>query len=73
MHIVMDVSRLSRMLTEAFWKYTDDRGSATDEVLRKDDPAKCTEEERPVITYSQGNCTSLWTVVQISRSLKMTN
>ncbi|XP_050982409.1 interferon regulatory factor 1a [Labeo rohita] len=40
--------------TEAFWKYTDDRGSATDEVLRKDDPAKCTEEERPVITYSQG-------------------
>ncbi|XP_016112841.1 interferon regulatory factor 1-like [Sinocyclocheilus grahami] len=36
--------------TEAFWKFTDDRGSAATEVLRKDD----LEEERPALYCSQG-------------------
>ncbi|XP_026080501.1 interferon regulatory factor 1a isoform X2 [Carassius auratus] len=44
---LMEMSYLSRMDTEAFWKLTDNRGSATAE-------AKRVEEERPVITFSQG-------------------
>uniref|UniRef100_A0A673JDW2 Interferon regulatory factor 1-like n=1 Tax=Sinocyclocheilus rhinocerous TaxID=307959 RepID=A0A673JDW2_9TELE len=37
--------------TEAFWKLSDDRGSED----------KCVEQQRPDITFSQGNCTRLKT------------
>ncbi|XP_016106684.1 interferon regulatory factor 2-like [Sinocyclocheilus grahami] len=49
--------------TEAFWKLSDDRG-------RED---KCVEEQRPDITFSQGNCTRLWTIIKTSGGLRVTN
>ncbi len=55
--IITQLLYLSRMDTEAFWKLTDDRGSATAED-------KYVEEERPVISYSQGNSTRLRTVIK---------
>ncbi|XP_026080502.1 interferon regulatory factor 1a isoform X3 [Carassius auratus] len=46
-YILLPHSKTVKRHKEAFWKLTDNRGSATAE-------AKRVEEERPVITFSQG-------------------
>ncbi|XP_077093713.1 interferon regulatory factor 1a [Siphateles boraxobius] len=40
--------------TEAFWKFSDDRGGFPAEAMRKEDLPKSVEEERPAIYCSQG-------------------
>lgn len=54
----LNMPSLSRVDSEAFWKFTDDRGGSMTEALRKEDLPKCVEEERPAIYCSQGTVLS---------------